>query len=174
VGRIDEAHRIFDWHYRAAEEGEQGGALIDLSPAGRVDIREGLIKRDIDSHTAEETADSPIAPRKPKAAYSAVLCAYIAHHKTAALQETLLTNPRKAKEVAVVDRLLRLRPHEAVTALAKETEKQSAYAVLESQARLFARWLGFDIEAEESVWTQFPPHDVDPVRSCERFERSRA
>jgi len=35
-----------------------------------------------------------------------VLCAYIAHHKTAAAQEMLLANPRKAKEVAVVARLL--------------------------------------------------------------------
>ena len=58
---------------------------------------------------------------------------------------------------------MHLRPHEAVTALAKETEKQSAYAALEVQTRLFARWLGFDSEAEESVWTQFPPHDVDEL-----------
>jgi ParB family transcriptional regulator, chromosome partitioning protein len=157
------SHRIPDWQYREAEEGEQGGVLINLSPAGRVDIREGLVKRDMDQHTAEETADSPIAPRKPKAAYSAVLCANIAHHKTAAVQEMLLANPRKAKEVTVVDRLIHLRPHEALIALAKETEKQSAYAVLESQARLFAGWLGFDIEAEESVWTQFPPRDVDDL-----------
>jgi ParB family transcriptional regulator, chromosome partitioning protein len=160
---LTESYRTPDWHYRPAEEGEQGGVLINLSPAGRVDIREGLVKRDIDSHAAEETADSPIAPRKPKAAYSAVLCAFIAHHKTAAVQEMLLANPRKAKEVMAVDRLMHLRPHEAVAALAKETEKQSAYTVLESQARLFTGWLGFEIEAEESVWTQFPPHDVDDL-----------
>jgi len=160
---LTEAYRIPDWQYREAGEGEEGGVLINLSPAGRVDIREGLVKREIDSHTAEETADSPIVPRKAKAAYSAVLCACIAHHKTVAVQEMLLSSPRKAKEVRVVDRLMHLRPHEAVTALAKETEPQSAYAVLESQARLFAGWLGLDIEAEESVWTQFPPHDVDDL-----------
>jgi hypothetical protein len=61
------------------------------------------------------------------------------------------------------DRLMHLRLHEAVTALAKETEPQSAYAVLEGQARLFARWLGFDSEAEESVWTQFPSRHVEDV-----------
>jgi ParB family transcriptional regulator, chromosome partitioning protein len=158
-----ESYRIPDWHYRLAEKDEQGGVLINLSPAGRVDIREGLVKREIDSHTAEETADSPIAPRKPKAAYSAVLCGHIAHHKTAAVQEMLLANPRKAKEVMVVDRLMHLRPHEAVAALAKETEMQSAYTVLESQARLFAGWLGFEIEAGESVWAQLAPHDVDDL-----------
>lgn len=64
-------------------------------------------------------------PRKPKAAYSAVLCGYIAHNKTAAVQEMLLSSPRKAKEVTVVDRLMHLRPHEALIALAKEAEKQS-------------------------------------------------
>jgi hypothetical protein len=31
-----------------------------------------------------------------------VLCAYIAHHKTTAVQEMLFACPRKAKEVAVV------------------------------------------------------------------------
>src|SRR5262249_38388436 len=99
---LTEAYRIPDWQYREAEEGEQGGVLINLSPAGRVDIREGLVKRDMDRGTAEETADSPIAPRKPKAAYSSVPCAYIAHHKTAAVQEMLFACPRKAKAVAVV------------------------------------------------------------------------
>ena len=79
------------------------------------------------------------------------------------MQEVLLANPRKAKEVGVVERLMRFRPHEALIALAKETEKQSAYAVLESQARLFAGWLGFEIETEESVWTQFPPRNPDDL-----------
>ena len=102
---VTEDYRIPDWQYREAEEGEQGGVLINLSPTGRVDIREGLVKREIDRHTAEETADNPVAPRKAKPAYSSALCAYIAHHKTAAVQEMLFACPRKAKEVAVVDRL---------------------------------------------------------------------
>jgi ParB family chromosome partitioning protein len=74
---VTEDYRIPDWQYREAEEGEQGGVLINLSPTGRVDIREGLVKREIDRHTAEETADNPIAPRKPKPAYSSVGCAPI-------------------------------------------------------------------------------------------------
>jgi ParB family chromosome partitioning protein len=107
---VTEGYRSPDCQYREAEEGEQGGVLINLSPSGRVDIREGLVKRDIDRRTAEEIADNPIAPRKPKPAYSAVLCAYIAHHKTAAVQELLLACPRKAKEVAVVERLMNFLP----------------------------------------------------------------
>ena len=160
---VTEGYRMPDWQYREAEEGEQGGVLINLSPAGRVDIREGLVKREIDRHTAEETADNPIAPRKPKAAYSAVLCAYIAHHKTAAVQELLLACPRKAKEVAVVDRLMQYQPHEALTVLEKEAEPQSAYAVIDGQVRQFAAKLGYAVEADKSVWAQFPHPGLDDL-----------
>lgn len=160
---VKEDYRIPDWQYREAEEGEQGGVLINLSPTGRVDIREGLIKRHIDRHTAEETADNPIAPRKPKAAYSSALCAYIAHHKTAAVQEMLFACPRKAKEVAVVTRLGKFRPHEAMAALAREAEPQNSYAVLEGQVRQFTAKLGFAIAAAEPVWAQFPPRHCDDL-----------
>ena len=138
-----------DWLYREAKEGEQGGVLINVSPNGRVDIRENLVKRDIDQHTVEETANNPLAPRKVKAAYSSVLCAYIAHHKTAAVQEMLFACPRKAKEVAVVARLGKFRPHEAMAALAREAEPQRAYAVLEGQVRQFAATLGFGCPSSE-------------------------
>jgi ParB family transcriptional regulator, chromosome partitioning protein len=160
---VTEDYRIPDWQYREAEEGEEGGVLINMSPTGRVDMREGLVKREIDRHTAEETAHNPIASRKPKAAYSSVLCGYIAHHKTAAVQELLLACPRKAKEVAVVERLMIFRPHEAITALAREAEPQSAHAVLEGQARQFAAKLGFDVEDREPVWMHFPPQLTDDL-----------
>jgi ParB family transcriptional regulator, chromosome partitioning protein len=156
---VTEAYRIADWQFDEADEGEQGGVLINLSPTGRVDIREGLAKREIERRTAEETADNPIAQRKPKAAYSSVLCGYIAHHKTAAVQELLLACPRKAKEVAVVERLMQYQPHQALTALEKEAEPQSAYAVIDGQVRQFAAKLGFAIEADRSVWAQFPRLD---------------
>jgi ParB family transcriptional regulator, chromosome partitioning protein len=91
------------------------------------------------------------------------LCGYIAHHKTAAVQELLLASPRKAREVAMVDRLMNMRPHEALAALAKQPEPQSAYVVLEAQARAFAGKLGFDIDPEEPLWTQFPSPFVDDV-----------
>jgi hypothetical protein len=89
-----------------------------------------------------------------------VLCGYIAHHKTAAVQELLLACPRKAKEVAVVERLMQYQPHEALTALEKEAELQSAYAVIDGQVRQFAAKLGFAVEADKSVWAQFPRLDA--------------
>src|SRR6516164_629636 len=36
---LTEAYRIPDWQYREAEEDEEAGVLISLSPTGRVDIR---------------------------------------------------------------------------------------------------------------------------------------
>ena len=41
--------------------------------------------------------------------------------------------------------------------MGKEAEPQSAYRVLEEQARGFAGKLGFAIEEGESVWSSFPP-----------------
>jgi hypothetical protein len=76
----------------------------------------------------------------------------------------LLADPRKAREVAAVHLLERFTPHSAVTTLAKSDEPQSAYAVLEAQARLYAAKLGFKIEDGETVWTALLPftsHDVD-------------
>ena len=94
---------------------------------------------------------------KVKAAYSAPLCRYIAHHKTAAVAEILLASPRTAQEVLIVRTLKGFRLHEAFAALGKEAEPQSAYRVLEEQARCFAGKLGFEIEEGESVWSSFPP-----------------
>jgi ParB family chromosome partitioning protein len=58
---------------------------------------------------------------------------------------------------------MRFRPHEAITALVREAEPQSAYAVLEGQVRQFATTLGFVTDAEESLWAQLPPLDADEL-----------
>jgi hypothetical protein len=42
---VSEDYRTPDWQYREAEVGEQGGIHINLSPTGRVDIRENLVSR---------------------------------------------------------------------------------------------------------------------------------
>lgn len=74
---VTEAYRIPDWQYREAEEGEQGGA-------GSI-FGKGLSGATLTGTRRKKPPTTPIAPRKPKAAYSSVLCAYIAHHKSAAL-----------------------------------------------------------------------------------------
>lgn len=97
---LTEDYTIPYWQYRKAQDGEDAGVLINLSPTGRVEVRDRLVKHDVSPHTADLTADSPLAPR-PKPAYSAVLCELIAHEKSLAVQAALLANPRKAREVAL-------------------------------------------------------------------------
>jgi ParB family chromosome partitioning protein len=150
-------YRVPEWKYRKARKNQKGGVLINLSPSGAVEIREGLVRPKIEKETAEAIAENPIAPVKVKAAYSAPLCRYIAHHKTAAVAEILLASPRTAQEVLIVRTLKGFRLHEAFPALGKEAEAQGAYRVLEEQARCFAGKLGFEIEEGESVWGSFPP-----------------
>jgi len=158
---VTNAYRVPGWQYGEAAEGEQGGVLINLSPSGQVEIRENLVRPEIDPETKVGTAHHPIAPSKPKPAYSTPLCRYVGWHKTVAVQELLLADPRKAREVAVLDRLVNLVSHEGVQQLAKHDEPGSAYAALESQARLFAGWLGFEIDDERPFWLQFPPRPGD-------------
>jgi len=152
---VTESYNIPDWQYRKASKREKSGVLINLSPSGRVEIREGLARHKVDKETAKEVAANPVAP--VKAAYSKPLCQYIAHHKSVAVAEMLLASPRMAQEVMVIDMLANFKLHLAFTALAKEAEPQSAYRVLEVEARQFAAKLGSPVGDEESAWTQFPP-----------------
>jgi ParB family transcriptional regulator, chromosome partitioning protein len=160
---VTEDYRLSDWQYRKAKKKQKGGVLINLSPSGAVEIREGLVRPKIEKETAKAIAENPIAPVKQKASYSAPLCRYIAHHKTVAVAEILLASPRTAQEVFIVRTLKGLRPHEAFATLGKEAEPQSAYRVLEEQARCFAGKLGFEIEEGESVWSSFPPPFTDEL-----------
>lgn len=158
--KVTGEYRLSDWQYRKAKKKEKGGVLINLSPSGAVEIREGLVKHQIEEETSEAVAENPIAPIKVKAAYSAPLCRYIAHYKTAAVAEVLLASPRAAQEVMIAKQLVTFRPHQAIRAFEKDTEPQGAYRVLEEQARCFADKLGFTVEDGESVWLCFPPMNV--------------
>ena len=94
--KVTEEYRLPEWQYRPAKKKEKGGVLINLSPSGHVEVREGLVPHRIEKTTAEATSANPIAPPKVKAAYSGTLCKYIAHHKTTAVAEVLLASPRAA------------------------------------------------------------------------------
>jgi len=152
---VTESYSIPDWQYRKAGKREKSGVLINLSPSGRVEVREGLAKHKVEKETAKQVAENPVAP--VKAAYSKPLCQYIAHHKSAAVAEMLFASPRMAQEVMVTAMLANFEAHPAFAALAKEPEPQNAYRVLEAQARQFAAKLGSPVDDEQSVWTQFPP-----------------
>jgi ParB family transcriptional regulator, chromosome partitioning protein len=107
--------------------------------------------------------ENPVAPVKVKAAYPKSLCAYIAHHKAAAVAETLLSSARAAQEVMIVRTLKEFRLHESFRALASVPDPQAAYRVLEDQARSFAARFGFEIGEGESVWDNFPPAFTDEL-----------
>jgi ParB family chromosome partitioning protein len=149
---VTEHYHIPRWHYRQTEDGETAGVLINLSPTGEVEILEGLARRDIAPHTAAATADTPLAPAKPKSAYGTTLCRHIAHHKSAAIQALLLSQPRQAREVSVMVLFgvswsytshVQLKPHNGLNAFSQCEEPPVAYRTLEQQAQRFADALGF-------------------------------
>lgn len=162
---LTDSYRLPEWQYEKAgkRNRKEAGVVINLSSRGVVEVREGLLRpAAIDRDTADETADSPLAPVKRKAAYPTPLRRYIGWHKTLAVQEVLLADARKAKEVAAVHALLSLRAHEAVRELAKSSNTQTAYQVVESQAALVAGLLGFEQADGDPAWkTLAYGHDDD-------------
>lgn len=160
---VTQEWRIPDWQYEAAPEGNRGGVLINLSPRGAVEIREGLVKRTVKSSTAKRLADNPLAPRKPKAAYTVPLRRMLAHHKSIAVQEVLLASPRTVKDLAAIRSFMALEPHSCIAALARADDPQGAYRVLETQARHFAGKLGLAPEDGGDIWSVFPPDCPDAV-----------
>lgn len=149
---VTEDWNIRDWHYDEAPEGEPGGVLININPRGVIEVREGLLKPDLDEDTAEALAENPIAPPKAKPFYTAPLRQIIGHCKSVAVGELLLSSPRTAKEVAAVLMLSNLKPHEAYGAAAKQTERQTPFAVMDAQARMMAIKLGFELTDEDCGW----------------------
>jgi ParB family chromosome partitioning protein len=160
---VTQGWHIPEWQYRKARKNQKGGVLINLAPSGRVEIREGLAKVRIEKETAEAIAENPAAPVKVKVAYPKSLCGYIAHHKTLAVAEILLANPRAAQEVLVTGLMRHLKQDEAFRTLAKEADRQSAYRALEAQALHFAGKLGIGVDEGESVWDHLPPMNRNSV-----------
>ncbi len=107
-------HRLYTvpwWQYREGSEGEPVGTVINLHPNGTVEIREGLIRRQVEESVVETTRETPLAPRpaKERPVFGSQLIRYVAIEKSAAVQAALLRNPRKAKEVAALVLLLGFR-----------------------------------------------------------------
>ena len=68
----------------------------------------------------------------------------------------------------MVERLMKFKSHEAIPALAKEAEKQTAYAILEGRARQFAAKIGFILSEEEPVWKQLRYSRMRTILLCTR------
>jgi len=139
------------WQYREAEDDEDGGVVIHFAPTGRVEVREDLVRHDLKRKVADEAGESPAAP-KPRPEYGKPLMCYMAAHKTLAVQEALLANPRKAKEVAVIQMMnahdgagrVKLDAHPALAFFAEEADQPTSFTVIEEEAETFNACLNLE------------------------------
>lgn len=138
------------WPYKAARKGsKKAGVVIWFGPTGATEIRENLLKRDV-SPTVTERLDDPArdATRStpPRPAYGPSLCREIRRHKTLAVQAALLADPRKARELAVMQmlgacvRVPRLSPDDALWFTSRQTREAdqpapATYAAIDDAAQ---------------------------------------
>ena len=81
------------WQYEKTDDEGAGGVIVNIRPNGEVEIHKGLIKPEIDESNIVALKE------KPKATYGKPLVRYMNMHKAIAVQNALLNNPRKAKEI---------------------------------------------------------------------------
>lgn len=137
------------WQYREAEKGGEKGVVINLSPTGRVEVREKLARHEVKEDVVQETRETPITP-KERPAYGPSLLRYVANHKSIAIQAALMGNLRKAKEVAAVLLLssghnggsVRIAPHPCLAYFDETEKKPKGYVEIEAQARRLAQAIG--------------------------------
>src|SRR5262249_32855994 len=149
------------WVYRAAEEGEPAGVVINLKPTGVVEIKEGLARHEVKEEVIEETREAPEAP-KERAAVSNGLVRYVALHKSMAIQAALLANPRKLKEVVATYLLLALGPlhhtiridvHPCLSAFSAAETKPPAFELVHAEASRFLNRVGMSLDnGERPPW----------------------
>lgn len=155
---VAEYERDLDWaeliegrfsslEYREAEQGESGGVVVQLCPSGKVEIHNGLVRRDIDASVSEALK------AKPKSTYAKTVREYFAMHKSAAVQVELLSNPRKAKEIGVAKMLHCPSLHRCASYVGMSDEGESYRAALESEAAALLEFFGEKARGDEALQT---------------------
>jgi len=130
--------RFDRWAYREADDGESGGVVVCLTPEGKVEAHEGLIRKDIDASVSEALK------AKSKATYARTVCEYIAMQKSAAVQAELIENSRKAKEIGVAKMLYHASCHGCLSYLADLDEDCPALDAIKSEVTALCGALGMD------------------------------
>lgn len=142
------------WQYGEAEEADMlAHVVIHMKPSGLVEIREGLIqpRKPAPAACRDDGAGEGEVSVKTKPEYAAPLRRYIAAHKTLAVQEVLLSNPRKAKEIGVCQMLrahdghgpnVSCDPHPALAWFVGQDEPSASYAAIERTAAEWCATLG--------------------------------
>ncbi|WP_431857782.1 ParB/RepB/Spo0J family partition protein [Azospirillum sp.] len=155
---VFDTHRAPWWHYRAAQEGESGGVVINLTPSGRVEVRERLVRHEVQPTVMVETRESPLAVQRERPEFPVWLVRHMTAHKTLAVQKLLIAARRTAREVAVV-LLMRgadghhgrvsLEAHPALVLCAGEDGRPRSWDALEAAAARFERLLGLEPAGED-------------------------
>ncbi len=123
--------RFCSWQYEEAEEGQPCGTVISISNYGSVEVHDKLLKiSKVDADT------SKVLKEKPVVTYPASLCRYMAMHKSVAVQAALIANPRKAMELAVIQKLSKYKAHGLHKYFAKDETESPALRYVEEQASI--------------------------------------
>jgi len=178
------------WHYRAAQEGESGGVVVNLTPAGRVEVRDGLARHEVPHAVAAETRESPLAARQERPEYPSWLVRHMAAHKMLTVQTLLIAARRTAKRVAVV-LLMRgtdghhgrvtVEAHPALALFAGGDDRPRSHDAIEAAA-YFERLLGLAPDEDEPVggpgsrgaWERLVGEPKDGADLYERVKRLKA
>lgn len=168
------------WQYRAAADDEASGVVINLSPSGHVEIREGLARQELAVPVAPEAADTPAAPRE-RPPYSEPALRYAAIHKTITVQAALLADTRKAREVVAALLLQGFHPfgqvslevHACLSEMAGGTSRSTGYRAVEQHARSLAEKLGYEEwEGETEAASQWLTQSQrDPIATYALLKR---
>ncbi len=143
-------HAVPWWQYREGKGKEPKGAIVHLAPSGRVEVRKGLVKHQVDRGVAKAEGKKEKPRERP--AYSRATVRYANAHKTLAVQMALMDSPRKAKEAAAMLLLgassgrvgVSLRPHEALHELPRRAAESNAHAAIEKSAATCLRSLSIE------------------------------
>lgn len=143
---LEEGYSFHSWGYGKAAEGDKGGVVVFFSRSGEVSIHEGLTNGKADKATAKALS------AKPKDFYPTPLRRYIAMHKSLAVQAAILGNPRKAKELAICNKLARFKPHDCLAYFEQEDVIPPALSVINEEAKILLSDLNIQPEDDEPVW----------------------
>ena len=133
------------WQYDKTEDEGAGGVIVNLRPTGEIEIHKRLIKPEID-----ESNVVALKP-KPKATYGKPLVKYMNMHKCVAVQNAILNNPRKAKEILVAKKLATFKDHPCLRYFDDGERHSGSLDAINAKARVLLSY--FDKGDEESTWS---------------------
>lgn len=176
---VMEGYEYQKWRYRPARDDEKGGVVIQLHNSGEAGIHEGIVDTARDREAAQANAEIPSLEPKERPAYSRPLCNYMAMHKSMAVQAALLANPRKAKEIAIVQMMaspgmrdaIRMTQHPCVARFAESETPTETYTAIEAEARELWQTIGETVDDDEIICARLTPSFADPVVWYERVKK---